>query len=60
MPLAVMDFVIGVLPDGIGVVDPFCGSGTTLVACAKRGIGFIGIDIDGGYCDIAEGRVSGF
>lgn len=37
MPLELMDKVIGILPDGITVIDPFCGSGTTLVACARRG-----------------------
>lgn len=26
------------------VLDPFCGSGTTLLACRERGIGSIGID----------------
>lgn len=28
MPVDVMKRVIGILPDGIGVIDPFCGSGT--------------------------------
>lgn len=57
MPVEVMDKVIGVLPDGIGVIDPFCGSGTTGVACAKRGVPFIGIEIDAGYCEIARDRL---
>jgi hypothetical protein len=26
------------------ILDPFCGSGTTLVECMKRGIGCVGID----------------
>lgn len=39
MPLDVMRKVVGILPDGIGVIDPFCGSGTTLVACEMGGFG---------------------
>lgn len=33
------------------------GSGTTGVACAKAGRGFIGIEIDEGYFDIACERI---
>ena len=42
--------------DGL-VLDPFMGSGTTLVACAKLGRKGIGIEIDEGYFDIACKRV---
>ena len=31
-------------PKGFQVLDPFCGSGTTLLACKERGIGSVGID----------------
>lgn len=44
-------------PDGI-ILDPFCGSGTTGVACVKTGRKFIGIEIDPGYCEIARKRIS--
>lgn len=57
MPLKVMELVVGILPDGVGVIDPFCGSGTTLLACRKRGIPAIGIDMDQSYCEITEGRL---
>lgn len=40
------------------VVDPFCGSGTTGVACIETGRRFIGIEFDPGYCKIASDRVS--
>ncbi len=43
--------------DGETVLDPFMGSGTTGVACAKLGRKFIGIEIDPGYFDIACRRV---
>lgn len=39
------------------VIDPFMGSGTTGVACAKLGRKFIGIEIDEGYFNIACERV---
>lgn len=42
--------------DGI-VLDPFMGSGTTGVACAKLGRKFIGIEIEPKYFDIACERI---
>ena len=39
------------------VLDPFLGSGTTGVACAKLGRRFIGIEIDEGYFEIACERI---
>ena len=41
------------------VLDPFMGSGTTLVACAKLGRKGIGIELDPEYFDIACRRVEG-
>jgi site-specific DNA-methyltransferase (adenine-specific) len=38
------------------VVDPFMGLGSTAVACAQLGIGFIGIDIDADYVNEAVER----
>lgn len=39
------------------ILDPFMGSGTTLVACAKMGRAGIGIEIDEDYFNIACRRV---
>lgn len=39
------------------VLDPFMGSGTTGVACAKLGRKFIGIEIDENYFNIACKRI---
>lgn len=39
------------------VLDPFCGSGSTLVAAAECHRKGIGIDISQAYCDIAVKRV---
>lgn len=58
-PVDVMKRVIGILPDGIGVIDPFCGSGTTGVACKQLGIPFEGYDINEDYCEIARRRIEG-
>jgi DNA modification methylase len=43
--------------DNATVLDPFCGSGTTGVACMQTGRNFIGIEIDAGYCEIARRRI---
>ena len=40
------------------VLDPFVGSGTTVVACKKMSRRFIGIDISEKYCDIARKRLA--
>ena len=42
---------------GETILDPFMGSGTTGVACAKLGRKFIGIEIDETYFDIAYRRI---
>lgn len=39
--------------DGDTVLDPFCGSGTTMLAAMKSGRNSIGIEIDEEYCRIA-------
>lgn len=41
-PLALMRYLVRlVTPKGGVVMDPFCGSGTTGVACREEGFGFI-------------------
>ena len=57
MPIEVMDRIVGILPDGIGVIDPFLGSGTTAVACRKRGVPFIGYEVVHEYAEIARKRI---
>ena len=56
-PVALMEWCIGFLPDAQTILDPFMGSGTTGVACAKLGRKFIGVEIDPGYFDIACRRI---
>ena len=57
MPLEVMDRIIKLLPSGIKVIDPYCGSGTTGVACVRNGIDFIGIELVKEYANIARQRI---
>jgi len=41
------------------VLDPFMGSGTTLLAAAKLARRYVGYDLDPAYVDIARRRVTG-
>ncbi len=56
-PLRVMKWCIGFLTENETILDPFMGSGTTGVACAKLGRKFIGIEIEPKYFDIACKRI---
>lgn len=47
-----------VTPPGGTVLDPFAGSGTTGCACAVEGFGFVGIEREPEYADIARQRVA--
>ncbi len=57
-PVEIMRWCIQQLPKDVEtILDPFMGSGTTGVACAKMGRKFIGIELDEGYFDIACKRI---
>jgi DNA modification methylase len=56
-PVALMEWCIGFLPDAKTILDPFMGSGTTLVACQRMGRAGTGIELDPDYFDIACKRV---
>ena len=43
---------------GDTVLDPFCGTGTTLIAAQDRGRRWIGIDINREFLDVAAKRVA--
>jgi site-specific DNA-methyltransferase (adenine-specific) len=42
------------------ILDPFMGSGTTLLACLETRRSGIGVDIDRNYCELARNRIRGF
>lgn len=57
-PVGVMEWCINQLPEHTEtILDPFMGSGTTGVACAKLGRKFIGIELDPDYFEIACERI---
>ena len=56
-PVEIMEWCLGFVPDADTVLDPFMGSGTTGVACARLGRRFIGIEIEPKYFDIACRRI---
>jgi len=56
-PVALMEWCLGFLPDAKTILDPFMGSGTTLVACQRMGRQGTGIELDPDYFEIACRRV---
>jgi site-specific DNA-methyltransferase (adenine-specific) len=58
-PVEVMAELLKVVsPSGGIVLDPFCGSASTGVACLELGRRFIGIEEGEGYCEIARRRLA--
>jgi adenine-specific DNA-methyltransferase len=58
-PLAVIDRIIRACSrEGDLVLDPFCGSGSTLVASAAADRNSVGIEIRPDYCAIAQRRLT--
>jgi len=57
-PTALMEYLCRLItPPGGTVFDPFMGSGSTGKAATEEGFGFIGIEIDKGYFEIAKQRI---
>lgn len=58
-PILLMERLVELLtpPDAV-VLDPFMGSGTTGVVCAKLGRQFIGIEQSPEYFEIAQSRIN--
>lgn len=57
-PLRVMRWSLGFSQQGGSVIDPFMGSGTTLVAAKQSGRKAVGIEIEERYCEIAAKRLA--
>lgn len=59
-PVKLMEYLIKLVTPPTGIVlDPFCGSGTTGVAATRLGFGFIGIEREAEYVEIARKRMGG-
>jgi site-specific DNA-methyltransferase (adenine-specific) len=58
-PLALMEYLLTLLstPEGGVILDPFAGSGTTLLAARQIGRRCIGVELDEHYCEIATSRL---
>lgn len=56
-PLSLMKWCCSLLPDANSVLDPFMGSGTTLVAAKLLGLRAVGIEINREYCEAAVERL---
>lgn len=56
-PVSLMTWCLGFLSQG-SVLDPFMGSGTTIVAAKQLGRRAIGIEIEERYCEVAAKRLS--
>lgn len=56
-PIALMRWLVRlVTPPGGTVLDPFAGSGTTLIAAGLEGFDCVGIEREAEYVAIAEAR----
>ena len=57
-PIKLMEYLVRLVTPKEGIVlEPFAGSGTTLIACKQQGFQFVGIEKEQEYCDIAEARL---
>jgi len=57
-PQALIYWCLDFAPEAKTVLDPFMGSGTTLLCARNRGKTAVGIDKDERYCEIAATRLS--
>lgn len=57
-PVPLMRWCLGLVPDAQTILDPFLGSGTTLVAAQLEGRRGVGIEVNEKYCEIAANRLA--
>ncbi len=59
-PLKLMEYLLKLIspPKDAIILDPFAGSGTTLLAAKNLGISCIGIEKEEAYCEIILGRLN--
>lgn len=57
-PIALMEYLVKLVSkEGAVVLDPFTGSGSTLIACKNLKRNYIGTELEPDYCKIAEERI---
>jgi len=56
-PVSLMRWCLELLPPGTAL-DPYCGSGSTLVAAKALGRRAIGVEIEERYCEVAARRLA--
>ena len=56
-PLPLMRWCLSLVPDAETILDPFMGSGTTLVAAKLEGRKAVGIEINEKYCESSAKRL---
>lgn len=60
-PLKLFEYLVKVSSrEGAWVIDPFCGSGTTGVACKSLNRNFVGCELDKEYAEMAQNRLFQF
>ena len=50
------EYIQSMTDEGDNVIEPFCGSGTTLIACEQLGRNCFGMELDPKYCDVIVKR----
>ena len=53
-----MEYLIKMVTPKGGILDPFAGSGSTLVAAKQNGFQYIGIELTEEYIPIIEARLN--
>lgn len=57
-PIEVMEWIVNRLTNkGDLVLDPFCGSGSTGIACINKNRRFVGIELEDAYFNMANERI---
>ena len=57
-PVTLMSWCLSFIPKARHILDPYMGSGTTLVAAKNAGLRATGIEIEERYCEAAAKRLS--
>jgi site-specific DNA-methyltransferase (adenine-specific) len=57
-PLKLMTQIIAFMAGNCVWLDPFMGSGTTLLAAKIQGVYAVGVELEERYCEIAANRLA--